>query len=124
MNLNEMLNTCRTYFGENISHTSIYRYGKQVGFLKKDPNKQRYIVDEILFNDWISKSKINSSYISLKDARREYETSYSELKYLLKKNNCEIVKCGIKRKGLMYAKRKDIERVIKQYHKRIKDQEK
>ena len=121
MNQKEMINICSSY-GYNFCILTIYRYGKKEGFLKKvkDIGRDRYEVDEQKFIEWLKRGSIDKSFIAIKDAVKKYDASYSELLYLLKKNDCEISKIGIEQNGLLYAKRTDIERIINQYHKRIK----
>ena len=123
MNQKEMVNICSSY-GYNFCVLTIYRYGKKEGFLvkTKDSGRERYEVDEEKFMAWLKRGDIDKSYVALKDAAKKYNTSYSELLYLLKKNNCEVSKFGIEQNGLMYAKRNDLERIIKQYHKRPKEE--
>ena len=98
---------------------SIYRYGKKQGFLIKikETGRERYEIDEKKFYDWLNDTKLSDEYIYLKDACKEYKISYSELKYLLLKNKCDINKQRVV-SGYMYAKRTDIERIINQYNRR------
>ncbi len=119
MNQKDMVNMCSSY-GYDFCILTIYRYGKKEGFLKKikETGRERYEVDEKKFIAWLERGRIDKSFVALKDAAKENNTSYSELLYLLKKNNCEISKLGIKQNGLLYAKRTDIKRIINQYHKR------
>ena len=121
MNQKEMVDICSSY-GYNFCILTMYRYGKKEGFLKKvrETGRDRYEVDEKKFFEWLKRGSIDKSLIAIKDAIKKYDTSYSELMYLLKKNECEVSKIGIEQNGLLYAKRTDIERIIEQYHKRIK----
>ena len=119
MNQKQMIKECADK-GYNFSLPLIYRYGKKYGFLVqyKEKGRDRYRVDEDKFREWLDNHLIDSSYISIKDACKKYDMTFSALKYVLKKNNCEITKLGMEQNGLYYAKRTDIERVIGQYNKR------
>ena len=119
MKQKEMLQICADK-GYSFSLPLLYRYGKQYGFLiqYKEKGRDRYRVDEEKFEEWLNNHSIDSSYISIKDACKKYEITFSALKYVLKKNDCEIVKLGQEQNGLYYAKRTDIERVIGQYNRR------
>ena len=99
----------------------IYRYGKKYGFLikYKDTGRERYQVDEVKFHEWLDNwSATDNEYISLKDVCKKYNITFSAIKYVLLKNNCDITKRGTEQNGLYYAKRTDVERVIGQYNRR------
>ena len=119
MKQKEMLEKCAER-GFNFSLPLLYRYGKKYGFLIKynNENRDRYRVDEDKFIEWLDNHSIDSSYISIKDACKKYNMTFSALKYVLKKNDCEITKLGMEQNGFYYAKRTDIERVIGQYNRR------
>lgn len=119
MNQKELVESCRLR-GHDFSLPLIYRYGKKYGFLikYKDTGRDRYKVDETKFNEWLDSWSVESEYISLKDACKEHNITFSALKYILNKNDCEITKRGTEQNGLYYAKRTDIERVIGQYNRR------
>lgn len=119
MKQKEMLQICVDK-GYDFSLPLLYRYGKKYGFLieYRKEGRDRYRVDEDKFKEWLDNHSIDNSYISIKDACKKYNITFSALKYVLKKNNCEITKLGMEQNGLYYAKRTDIERVIGQYNKR------
>ena len=119
MNQKQMIKECADK-GFDFSLPLIYRYGKKNGFLiqYKEKGRARYRVDEDKFHQWLDNYRVDESYISLKDACKQYGISYGAIKYILNKNACEITKLGIEQNGLFYAKRTDVERVIGQYNKR------
>lgn len=120
MNQKELVEECLKK-GYNFSIPLIYRYGKKYGFLikYKDTGRERYQVDEVKFHEWLDNwSATDSEYISLKDVCKKYNITFSAIKYVLLKNNCDITKRGTEQNGLYYAKRTDVERVIGQYNRR------
>lgn len=119
MNQKEMIKACLDK-GYDFSVPLIYRYGKKYGFLVqyKEKGRDRYKVDEQKFHKWLDEWTVDDSYMPIKDACKKYKISFAAIKYILKKNDCEIKKLGHEQNGLYYAKRTDIERVIGQYNKR------
>ncbi len=98
----------------------IYRQGIKNGFLIKmrDTGKDRYDINETKLMEWLDKCKIDDNWMLLTKAAVHYQIPYSGLKYLIKKNNIETQKMGVNRFGGVCAKREDLDRIVKQYHKR------
>lgn len=121
MNQKHMIQLCKEK-GFNFSIPLIYRYGIKEGFLIKvsETGREKYQVNEKKFLEWLDNGPIPKDYISLASAEKEFGISFMAIKYRLLKSNKEIVKLGIGREKLFYAKRSDIESVITEYHKRSK----
>ena len=121
MNQKEMILKCKEY-GYEVSPPLLYRQGKAYGFLfeTNKTNKEKYSVDEKKFQEWLEQIKIPEDFICIRDVMKMYNVSQNALIYNLKKNGCEIKKMGTLRGGRYCARKADIERVISQYHQRIK----
>ena len=119
MNQKEMLARCKEA-GLDVTIPLIYRAGHREGFIikQKDSGRERYSIDEELFQKWIESAKIPDEYIAIKEVKKQYNIPFQAIKYLLIKNNCEMKKLGAIDGGYYYAKKSDIERVIPQYRKR------
>lgn len=121
MNQKDMIAKCKEK-GFDVTSPLIYRQGKVYGFLVRNgkDGRERYDVDEKKFYEWLDNFIVDDNYLPVGETAREYNISYSGLKYQLKKNNCEMKKMGIVKGGLLYAKRTDIERAVAQYRRRDK----
>ena len=122
MNQKDTINKCRE-IGLNVTVPLLYRQGKRNGFLvrNKSDGRERYDVNEKKFNEWLSNFIVDKDYVPVGETARANNIPYMGLKYQLEKNNCEVKKLGIVRGGLLYAKRKDIERIVATYRRRPKE---
>lgn len=113
----EMMEKCKE---NGLVYTDMHmnRIGFAEGFLIK--NKPRNIIVEEKFNEWLekmNKSIIPDDCMAISEATNTYKIAYNIFKYHFQKEGIEMFVC--KKGGLKYARKSDIERIVKKYNESV-----
>lgn len=107
--MNDLVKKCKEN-GITITKMGIYKAGENFGFIKNTKSGKEF--DQQRFLEWINKvnEKAPEGFKNLKELKVELKTSYAKLYQIIKQENLEEKRIGVK--GVIYVESERVKDAI------------
>lgn len=110
-----ILQQLKKKYNLNYSNFGFYRAGIRFGFLVKDVEKNRYILDKVKFKEWTSENleKVPEGYVSLDELSKILKVSRAQAAIISRRDGVvKILKSTNKKKKAIYVELSSVRKVL------------